>query len=188
MIKLRRAVAFIVVAVAASALLFAGCSTPARPDRMTDEIAGAVGSSTAPQIATLFVTVYGEDVGGFASHFYPLPRSDFETALLNTIANSELFAAASSPANADYSVNVGLISLVAPKWSGNVTLETSWSVTTPDTREEILRKMVRTSSPSPFAKQREATEESAKTNIAAGLSWLAEQLAPTARPTDSVSD
>ncbi|MDH3621953.1 MAG: hypothetical protein OER91_13735 [Gammaproteobacteria bacterium] len=178
MTDVRRVAAHFVAALATSTLLFAGCSTPARPDRMTSEAAPITESAEPPQIATVFVTVYGDDVGGFASHFIPLPRSDFEKALLDTIAGSRLFAATSDPAAADYALNVGLISLVVPQWSGTATLETSWSITTPVAREEISRKMVRTSSPSPFSRQREATENSAKTNIAAGLKWLAEQLGP----------
>ena len=172
----RRSAAKIAALFAASALLLAGCTTPARPDRMTGDIAPVPQSTEPPEIATVFVTVYGDDVGGFASHYYPLPRSDFEQALLNTIASDSNFAAATSQGDADYAVNVGLISLVAPQWSGNVTLETSWSITTLGEREELGRQMIRTTSPSPFSKRREATEEAARTNIVAGLEWLAERL------------
>jgi hypothetical protein len=125
-----------------------------------------------PELATLYVTVYGEDVGGFASHYYPLPRADFEVALLETIARSKLFAASPEPGDADYAISVGLISLVAPQWSGTVTLETSWAVSDPATRSEIDRQMIKEATPASFSKKREATEGAARANIEAGLEWL----------------
>ena len=159
------------------AILVCACSQPARPDRMASDVVVAPVSSGPPQIATVSITVYG-DVSGFASHYYPLPREDYEAALMDSIARSELFAAATPPENADFDVNVGLISLVAPKWSGTVTLETSWSVTLPDGGDEVARQMIRAEARSPFSKTREATEEAASKSIDSGLAWLHTTLAP----------
>lgn len=137
-----------------------------------------------PELATLYVTVYGEDVGGFASHYYPLQRADFEAALLDTIAGSKLFAASPDPENADYTISVGLISLVAPQWSGTVTLETSWAVSDPATRSEIARQMIREATPASFSRKREATEGAARANIEAGLEWLQHIIESTATADD----
>lgn len=158
------------------AMLIGACSQPARPDRMAADTSVAPVSSGPPEIATISVTVYG-DVSGFASHYYPLPREDYEAALMDSIAKSKFFAAATAPENADFDVNVGLISLVAPKWSGTVTLETSWSVTLPNGGDEVARQMIRSEAPSPFSKVREATEEAARKSIDSGLTWLHTTLA-----------
>jgi len=168
----------LIAAISVGALLVGACSQPARPERMSTETASALAAGEAPKIATLFITVYGEDVGGFASHYYPLPREDYEAALKDSIARSELFATSATPDDADYDVNVGLISLVAPKWSGTVTLETSWSVTAPNRGDEIARQMIRSETPSPFGKVRESTEEVARMSIDSGLAWLDATLAP----------
>jgi hypothetical protein len=145
---------------------------------MSTELVSATVPSEPPKIATLFITVYGENVGGFASHYYPLPREDYEAALRDSIARSELFACSATPEDADYDVSIGLISLVAPKWSGTVTLETSWSVKTPDRGDEIARQMIRSETPSPFGKVRESTEEVARMSIDSGLAWLHTTLSP----------
>lgn len=178
MLEYQRAAVPLVAVASLIALLLGGCSQPARPERMSTEAVSAPVSSEPPEIATLFVTVYGEDVGGFASHYYPLPREDFEAALRNSIATSSRFAATSTRESADYEVNVGLISLVAPKWSGTVTLETTWAITAPNGGEEIARKMIRSETPSPFGKIRDATEEVAKMCIDSGLEWMDSTLAP----------
>ena len=46
-------------------------------------------SVSAEDRVSLAVTVYGDDVGGLASHYYPLPRADFEKALLGSQSDSE---------------------------------------------------------------------------------------------------
>lgn len=176
MIPYNRTFLCLVLAVSTLAFLMSGCSQPARSDQMTPEAISAPAISGPPEIATLSVTVYG-DVGGFASHYYPLPREDYDAALRDAIAKSALFAAGATPGDADFSVNVGLISLVAPKWSGTVTLETSWSVTLPG-GDEIARQMIRSEAVSPFSKIREATEEAARISIDSGLEWLATTLEP----------
>jgi len=159
-------------AAGAVALLVTGCAQPARMSEMSAEPETIVASYGPPELATLFITVYGEDVGGFASHYYPLPRADFEAALLDTVARSKLFASSPDPGKADYAVSVGLISLVAPQWSGTVTLETSWAVSDPAARGEIARQMIREAAPASFTRKREATEGAARANIEAGLEWL----------------
>lgn len=175
-----RASACLVAAISAAALLIGGCSQPARSDQMSPEAISAPVSSGPPEIATISVTVYG-DVGGFASHFYPLPREDYDAALREAIARSVHFASSATPEGADFDVNVGLISLVAPKWSGTVTLETSWSVTLPGGGDEIARQMIRTEAASPFSKIREATEEAARKSIDSGLAWLQTTLEPASQ-------
>ena len=175
-----RTFAGFVAAISAVAFLIGGCSQPARSDRMSPEVISVPISSAPPKIATISVTVYG-DAGGFASHYYPLPREDYDAALRDSIAKSELFASSATPESADFDVNVGLISLVAPKWSGTVTLETSWSVTLPNGGDEIARHMIRTEAPSPFSKVREATEEAARQSIDSGLEWLQETLEPESK-------
>ena len=177
MFRDNRALAWLVATISAVAILVGACSQPARPDRISAEVKSAPVSSGPPKIATISLTVYG-DVSGFASHYYPLPREDYDAALRNSIAKSELFAATEIPENADFDVNVGLISLVAPKWSGTVTLETSWSVGLPNGGNEIARQMIRAEAPSPFSKTREATEAAAKKSIDSGLAWLHKTLAP----------
>ena len=178
----RQAYAYSLALAAVLAVLCLGaCSQPARPDRMSSEQVGVPAASGPPSIATLHVTVYG-DAGGFASHYYPLPREDYEAALLNAIANSGSFAASATPGQADYDVNVGLISLVAPQWSGTVTLETTWSITGPGRGDDIARQMIRSAVRSPFGKVRESTEEAARMSIESGLAWLESALEPVAQP------
>ena len=173
---IRARAAALLAAVGAIVLLVAGCAQPARMEEMSAEPETIVEYQGPPELATLYVTVYGDDVGGFASHYYPLPRSDFEAALLDSIAHSKLFAASPDPAKADYAISVGLISLVAPQWSGTVTLETSWAVSDAETRSEIGRQMIKAAAPAAFSKKREATEGAARANIEAGLEWLRDVL------------
>ena len=167
----------LVATVSVIAILIGACSQPARPDQMSTDTGYAPVTSGPPEIATVSITVYG-DVSGLASHYYPLPREDYEAALRDSIARSELFAVSATPENTDFDVNVGLISLVAPKWSGTVTLETSWSVTLPNGGDEIARQMIRAEARSPFSKIREATEEAARKSIDSGLAWLETTVAP----------
>jgi hypothetical protein len=124
------------------------------------------------RLGTVCVTVYGDDVGGFASHYYPLPREDFEAALLESLSAGGALQPVARDSHPDFLVTVGLVHLVAPQWSGRVTLETSWSVTSVETGEPIARQSIQATAPSPFAKQRDATEAAAQENIAAGLAWL----------------
>ena len=124
------------------------------------------------QLGTDCVTVYGEDVGGFASHYYPLPRADFEAALVDSMAMGGAFAPVARSADPDFLVTVGLIHLVQPQGSGRVTLETSWSVASATTGEEIARKSITVTTPASFFKKQEATETAAQLNIAEGLAWL----------------
>lgn len=160
-----------VVGLLGASLLLAGCAMEmaARPEEM------AVASAPAgvSQLGTVCVTVYGEDVGGFASHYYPLPRADFEAALVDSMLSGGAFAPVERSADPDFLVTVGLIHLVAPQGSGRVTLETSWSVAAATTGEEIARKAITVTTPASFFKKQEATETAAQLNIAEGLSWLA---------------
>lgn len=174
----KRPATILIAGAGAFILLLAACSQPARLEQMSTEEVSLPVAGQPPQVATLFITVYGEDVGGLASHYYPLPRADFEAALLKTVGKSALWAIAATPEDADYDVNVGLISLVAPKWSGTVTLETSWSITGPNRGDEVGRQMFRVETPSPFSKTREATETVARMSIESGLEWLYATLAP----------
>jgi hypothetical protein len=123
-------------------------------------------------LGTICVTVYGDDVGGFASHYYPLPREDFEDALIHSIIKGGIFRPVPRAGEPDVLVTVGLIQLVAPHWSGRVTLETSWAVSSPVTGEVIARKSIQATTPSPFGKVRDATETAAQMNISEGLAWL----------------
>ena len=159
-----------VFALLAACLILAGCAMemPARPEQM----AVASAPASVAQLGTVCVTVYGDDVGGFASHYYPLPRADFEAALLESMAAGGAFAPVARSADPDFLVTVGLIHLVAPQGSGHVTLETSWSVASAATGEEIARKSIRATTPASFFKKQEATEAAAQLNIAEGLSWL----------------
>jgi hypothetical protein len=168
----RRLTPLLIAILALIVLLLVGCSTPARMEKMAvaDFPATQVGEAS---LATLSITVYGDDVGGFASHYYPLPRADFERALLESISRGGLFAAAPKGTDSDYNVSVGLIHMIAPQWSGTVTLETSWAISKPGTREEIGRRMIKTETPASFSKQRQATEKAAQMNIAEGIDWLA---------------
>lgn len=168
----------LIAATGAVLLLTSACSQPARPERMSIDTVPAAAQSVTPPGTTLFVTVYG-NAGGFASHYYPLPREDFEAALKNSIAANALFGESPASDGADFDLNVGLVSLVAPKWSGTVTLETSWSVSSGSGGEVIARKMIRSEEPSPFGKVREATEEASRKNIEYGLAWLESTIAPT---------
>jgi hypothetical protein len=158
----------IAIAVLLVLLLFAGCATPARPEHM----AVAAMPAAEARLGTVCITVYGDDVGGFASHYYPLPREDFEAALLESIVSGGAFQPVARDSHPDFLVTVGLVHLVAPQWSGRVTLETSWSVTSAITGERIARQAIQATTPSPFAKVRDATEAAAQENIAEGLAWL----------------
>lgn len=71
--------------------------------------------------------------------------------------------------------------MVAPHWSGRVTLETSWSVSSAATGEPLSRQAIEATAPAEFAKKREATEAAAQMNIAEGLAWL-EQVIETTPP------
>ena len=71
---------------ACALLLTSACSMPARPDQMAVADYPQIEEGEA-SLGTLAITVYGENVGGFASHYYPLPREDFEKALRPTSLN-----------------------------------------------------------------------------------------------------
>jgi len=118
------------------------------------------------------VTVYGENVGGFASHYYPLPREDFESALLKSMLDSGRLSVKSDSGEAVYDISVGLIQLIQPQWSGTVTLETSWAVYDHRTNEEVSRHAIRVQEPASFSRKREATELAAKTTITEGIKWI----------------
>ena len=123
------------------------------------------------RLGSVFVTVYG-DVGGLASHYYPLPSEDFESALLASMASGGSFQPVARANDPDFLLTVGLIHMAAPHWSGRVTLETSWSVSSTATREQLSRQAIEATAPAGFSKKREATEAAAQMNIAEGLSWL----------------
>jgi hypothetical protein len=142
---------------------------PAHQDQMTV----AKPTVSMKRLGTVCVTVYGEDVGGFASHYYPLPRADFEGALIDSMVASGAFTPVARSADPDFLVTVGLIRLVQPQGSGHVTLETSWSVRSAATGEKIARKSITVTTPASFFKKKEATETAAQKNIAEGLAWLA---------------
>lgn len=144
-----------------------GCASPARPTEMK----AVEYESDKTYDASLSVTVYG-DVGGFASHYYPLPREDFEQALLQTLSNSGVFRSVSSGGDADFRLSVGMMQLVQPQWSGNVTLETTWAVTSTSVSLELARKSISSISPASFSQKREATEAAAQKNISDGITWL----------------
>jgi hypothetical protein len=158
----------IAIAILLVLLLFAGCVAPARQDHM----AVTVMPAAEARLGTVCITVYGDDVGGFASHYYPLPREDFEAALLESVSTGGAFQPVARDSHPDFLVTVGLVHLVAPQWSGRVTLETSWSVTSAETGEAIARQAIQATTPAPFSKVRDATEAAAQENIAEGLAWL----------------
>ena len=68
-------------------LLIAGCAAPARHEQM---VVAATPAGEA-RLGSVYLTVYGDDVGGFASHYYPLPRGDFEAALLKSVSTGGVF-------------------------------------------------------------------------------------------------
>ena len=148
-------------------LVCGSCSTPARQEEMT--AVDFVSDKTYD--ASLAVIVYGE-VGGFASHYYQLPREDVERALFQTLERSGLFNSVAVGGEADYKLSVGLIQLVQPQWSGTVTLETTWALTSTESGTELARQSIRTTSPSSFAEKREATEDATRKNIEEGIDWM----------------
>ena len=117
------------------------------------------------------VTVYGENVGGFASHYYPLPREDFENALLKSMVDSGRFVIKSNNGETAYDISVGLIQLIQPQWSGTVTLETSWTVYDHRSKDEVSRRAIRVEKPASFTRKREATELAAQSTIVEGIEW-----------------
>jgi hypothetical protein len=159
-------------AIVMAALLVAACAptTPARQEAMV--LASSPAAATAAgEFGSVFVTVYGQ-AGGFASHYYPLPREDFEAALLESMASGGVFQPVRQTDDPDFLVTVGLVHMEAPYWSGRVTLETSWSVTSAATGEALGREAITAMAPAEFSKKREATEAAAQENIAEGLAWL----------------
>jgi hypothetical protein len=150
------------------ALQLVACATPTR----TDQMVVVDHSVSANDPVSLAVTVYGDDVGGFASHYYPLPRADFEKALLESLSNSGRFETVPRGGESDFRLSVGLIQLIQPQWSGTVTLETTWAISSAGTDTEITRKTVRVDEPASFSKKREATESVARETILEGMEWL----------------
>lgn len=148
-------------------LVCGSCSTPARQEEMA--AADFVGDKTYD--ASLAIVVYGE-VGGFASHYYQLPRENVERALFQTLERSGVFRSVAMGGDADYKLSVGLIQLVQPQWSGMVTLETTWALTSTISGTELARQSIRTTSPSSFADKREATEDATRKNIVEGINWM----------------
>lgn len=129
-------------------------------------------STSSESSVSLSVTVYGDDVGGFASHYYPLPRADFEKALLESLSKSGRFNTGILGGESDFKLSVGLIQLIQPRWSGTVTLETTWTISSAGTDTETTRRSVRVERPASFSKKREATESVAQASIAEGIEWL----------------
>lgn len=144
------------------------CAAPARTNRM-EVVEYSVSTEDSVSLA---VTVYGDDVGGFASHYYPLPRADFEKALLESLSKSGRFETMPRGSESDFKLSVGLIQLIQPQWSGTVTLETSWAISSATTGTEITRRSIRVEKPASFSKKREATESVAQASIVEGIEWL----------------
>lgn len=143
-------------------------TTAARSNQMTVVSYPASGADTVK----LAVTVYGDEVGGFASHYYPLPRADFEKALIESLAGSGQFKVLQNDAGSDFKLSVGLMQLIQPQWSGTVTLETTWSLFSTRTDMEVARRPVRVQKPAAFSEKREATELAAQESIREGIEWL----------------
>ena len=144
------------------------CASPAR----TVEMEVVEYSASSEGRVSLAVTVYGDDVGGFASHYYPLPRADFEKALLESLTKSGRFETMPRGSDSDFMLSVGLIQLIQPQWSGTVTLETAWAVSDASIDSEITRHSIRVARPASFSKKREATESVAQASIVEGIQWL----------------
>lgn len=146
---------------------FSACSSPARqvemtaPDFVTDK----------SYDASLAMVVYGE-AGGFASHYYQLPREDVEDALFQTLESSGIFRSVAVGGEADYKLSVGLMHLVQPQWSGTVTLETTWALTSTTAGRELKRETIRSTAPASFSEKREATEAAVRRNIEQGIGWM----------------
>ena len=121
--------------------------------------------------ASLAMVVYGE-AGGFASHYYQLPREDVEDALFQTLENSGIFRSVVVGGDADYKLSVGLMQLAQPQWSGTVTLETTWALTSTSVGRELRRETIRTTAPASFTEKREATEAAVRKNIQQGIGWM----------------
>ncbi len=148
-------------------LVLGACATPAREAEMT--IADVV--STQNYDASLSIAVYG-DVGGFASMYFDLPREDVEDALFRTLENSGIFRSVAVGGEADYKLSVGLMHLVQPQWSGTVTLETTWALTSTSAGRELNRETIRSTAPASFTEKREATEEATIRNFQQGINWM----------------
>jgi hypothetical protein len=152
-------------------LLALGACAPTTPAR-TDQMAAVRYPVGAAEPVALTVTVYGDDVGGFASHYYPLPRADFEQALIDSLRASGRFLVLQDETGSEFNLSVGLIQLIQPQWSGTVTLETAWAVYSTGSGEEIARRPMRVQQATEFSNKREATELAARETITEGMAWL----------------
>lgn len=148
-------------------LLFA-CSLATRTEKMAFE-------DFTPErkySETLRITVFGDDVGGFTSAAYPLPRDAYEKALIKSLLDSDMFEAVLSAGDADLVLTVGLIQLIQPQMSGKVTLETTWSIKQTAAGSTIASTAIQTEKLADFSTKREATERAAQESIRLGMRWL----------------
>jgi hypothetical protein len=152
-------------------LLF-GCSLAARSERM------AVEEFTPERNygQTIRIKVFGDNVGGFVSAGYPLPREDYEQALTKSLIDSDMFQEVLSAGDADILLTVGLIQLIQPQMSGNITLETTWSISGTAAKSVTATTAIRAEKLAEFSTKREATERAAQESIRLGMRWLDEVL------------
>ena len=148
------------------------CSMPARQENISTEQFQAIETFNA----TVAANVYGGFDEGSVRRPYPLRGADFERALVDSLQASRLFDdVVSSSEEADINLNVGLMQLIQPTWSGSISLESTWTFYD-RAGTEISRKKIKSVMRSSFNYKKQVTERVATDTILQGLQWLQKEL------------
>ena len=161
---------------AAVLVIFLGClcacAMPARHENISTEQFQA----TETLSATVATNVYGDFNEGSVRRPYPLRGLDFERALVDSLQASRLFDdVVSSAEEADIKLNVGLMQLIQPTWSGSISLESTWTFYD-RAGTEISRTKIKSVKHSSFSYKQKVTEQVAADTILQGLQWLQQEL------------
>lgn len=170
-----------IVALATMALLaimLTGCSTPPKREAMAPQ--GLLISSHFPQ------SVHVQTAGGAATSAVSgtnISDVDLKIAIENAIAQNKVFKSIVQTTDADYELNVSIVSLSKPfvGLTFDVDMEAAWSLTKQADHSVVLRKSVKSRGTATVGdafvavtRLRLAVENAARDNISQGLKALAE--------------
>ena len=156
----------------------AGCASPANKDEMTPkDLVVAQRFSSTVQVRT----TGGSETGAMDSS--NISDADLKAAIEKAISDTQLFSKVVQVGDANYLLAVSVTSLTKPSFglTFTVNLETAWSLTNMATKKVEYRKVITTTGTATFSdaavavgRLQIAVERAARSNIAQGLSEIAE--------------
>lgn len=156
----------------------AGCASPANKDEMTPkDLVIAQKFSSTVQVRT----TGGSETGAMDSS--NISDADLKAAIEKAISDTQLFSKVVQVGDANYLLAVSVTSLTKPSFglTFTVNLETAWTLTNMATKKIEYRKVITTTGTATFGdaavavgRLQIAVERAARSNIAQGLSEIAE--------------